>query len=140
MNGNTHLLNGVSPKRLGVWFTYVVVLTTLTHLPKSTVGRFPIRIWDKLSHTLAYALLGWLSWWTFALRPTAPSHAEAQRRSLWRVALGFAALLLFAAADEYTQGWVGRDPSLTDWMANAIGIVLGLTAGTAVHRFRAARR
>ncbi|MCK6486380.1 MAG: VanZ family protein [Phycisphaerae bacterium] len=126
MNRGTHPLSRISPTRLSVWFAYVVVLATLTHLPKATVGRFPIRIWDKLSHTLAYALLGWLSWWTFATRRATLATGAAQRVSAGRIALGFAALLLLAAADEYTQQWVGRDPSLTDWIANAIGIVIGL--------------
>lgn len=139
MSGGTPRLTRVSPRRLAAWLAYAIVLTTLTHLPKSTVGRFPIRIWDKLSHTLAYAVLGWLSWWAFASRPAAPAHEAVQHSSAGRVALGFAALLLFAAADEYTQQWVSRDPTLTDWIANALGLAVGLAVGIAVDRVRAVR-
>lgn len=138
MSAGTPRLTRVSPRRLAAWFAYAIVLTTLTHLPKSTVGRFPIRIWDKLSHTLAYAVLGWLSWWAFASRPAAPAHEAVQRGSAGRVALGFAALL-FAATDEYTQQWVGRDPTLTDWIANALGIALGLGGGMITGRWRSFR-
>jgi VanZ family protein len=35
--------------------------------------------------------------------------------------------LLYAAVDEWTQRFVGRSTSLTDWWADIIGAMVGLT-------------
>lgn len=42
------------------------------------------------------------------------------------------AIWLFAASDELAQGWVeGRSPELIDWVADMLGAVTGLVAGSA---------
>ena len=75
---------------------------------------------DKILHFGAYAVLGLLL-------------AHAARRSglppLWAVAIG----LLYAASDEWHQGFVpGRMPDAADWIADAAGVVSGVW----VARFR----
>ena len=42
------------------------------------------------------------------------------------------AIWLLAAATELAQGWVdGRDPDALDWVADMLGALVGLIAGSA---------
>lgn len=118
-----------------LWLAYALLLMTLTHLPKRDIERIPIHIWDKLAHFVAYFFLAVL---------TALAHpAATQWRRPARVMAWLAGLLLFAALDEWTQPWIGRDCEFDDWLADAIGlgagIILGCIAGGATHRMQSAR-
>lgn len=62
----------------------------------------------------------------------------AGRRGLRRFAGGAVVLLIlvgFAALDELAQGWMGRQPSFDDWLADVSGAVLGLVLGSELARF-----
>lgn len=100
---------------------YALLLVTLTHLPRTTLEQFDITLWDKAKHTIAYTILGGLVAWSF----------PAIRRSAARIALAWAGLLAFAAADELSQLIVDRSPEWADWLADGIGAALGL-AGTSI--------
>jgi VanZ family protein len=50
----------------------------------------------------------------------------------------YAVLLLYGAADEITQAWVGRDTEAFDFAADALGAMVGLLAFTAPRYRRAA--
>ncbi len=68
---------------------------------------------------------------------SATIHATATRRHaarLWSIAGVFGLLLAFAAADEVAQGWAGRDPSMSDWAADAVGVALGIVLGSQLTR------
>lgn len=100
------------------WIAYALVLMTLTHLPPRDIEAIPFRIWDKLAHVIAYGGLGFL---------TALANASARDgRRPHRVALWLAALLLFAAFDEWTQPIFGRGCEFFDWCADFIGLCIGL--------------
>jgi len=70
---------------------------------------------DKIAHCLVYAVLGALL-------------ARGQVAS--GISVGAAATLglLYAASDEWHQSFVpGRSADAADWIADAVGVVLGLT-------------
>ena len=92
------------------------VLLTLTHLPPRGLDRIPIHVWDKLAHFSAYCVLGGLVAWASAGRGLRPS---AMRLA--------AALAVFAALDELTQPMAGRDCELDDWLADVLGMGIGLS-------------
>jgi len=99
-----------------VWFAYWAALFALTHVPK--LGRLPspTRHADKIVHFGLFFLLTLLGY--FAL-----SGGAAGRRK--RTLLVWSALYLaYAAVDEWTQQFVGRTPSLADWLADATGVSL----------------
>ena len=60
---------------------------------------------------------------------------ERRNRGLLRSGIGrylilWVVLLLFAAVDEYHQGWIpGRDPDWRDWIADTLGIACGFWLG-----------
>lgn len=97
---------------------YWVFLFSVTHLPQL---RPPVSLpeSDKLAHFVAYALLAFLLWRfreSFG-RPVSSSF-------IWLAAVG---LVAFAAVDEYTQPFVGRDASWLDWVCDAAGVLSVLT-------------
>lgn len=89
-----------------------------THLPGDPLHGLAGQGRDKLIHGAAFAGLALLlanvvCWWT---RPT-----------LLHYAAMFALLALYAAVDEWSQSFVpGRTADVKDWIADAIGITLGL--------------
>lgn len=76
--------------------------------------------WDKAAHFALYGGLGWTlgrALWVSGKRTP---------RAVW---LSLAAGLVFAALDEWHQGWLlTRDPSFADWLADAGGVALGMAA------------
>lgn len=74
-------------------------------------------------HAFAFLALG-----CFAAVYVSVSRPPAERvRALATLA---AALVAFAAVDEWAQGWAGRDPSFADWTADLVGIALGVVLGS----------
>lgn len=101
--------------RRTIWAVYWLVLLTLTHLPPSDSLRIP-GVWTgALLHMLLFMLLGLLGAWAMPLRKMAGGCV---------LGLGLAA---YAAMDECTQGWTGRTPDYVDWLADAVGVTLGIT-------------
>jgi VanZ family protein len=92
---------------------YWLALLAATHYPRVRIpGEIPSS--DKMVHFAAFGILAFLFWRFMAARPR-PLTAG----SVWRAA---AALTAYAALDEYTQQFVGRDTDLVDWFANMAGI------------------
>ena len=68
---------------------------------------------DKVMHLVEYAPLGWLS-----LKAFMPATVTG-----FLAGVGFS--LAYAASDEVHQSFVpGRDASVTDWLADAVGILI----------------
>lgn len=103
------------------WLTYTVVLVWTTHAPSVPQPRIPIGSIppDKVLHFAAYAVLGMLT----------VLAAQAWRRIGPRTLLVvFAALALFALADEGTQPAFGRVTEFQDWIADVAGVAAALAA------------
>jgi VanZ family protein len=95
-------------------------LLVATHLPPSAVPKTGIN--DKVEHFGAYAVLSSLL--VFAMR------RRGIKGFLWAVAI----CLVYAALDEWTLIFVGRDCELLDWVADGAGAIAGtLFALTASH-------
>lgn len=91
---------------------YLVVLVTLTHIPQ---GRKLSKLADecnidKLLHVAAYAVFTALLMLSMGLSRSSVYYAAA-----------FLLTLIIAGIDEYTQVYVGRTNSVSDWLANALG-------------------
>jgi VanZ family protein len=100
---------------------YLTALMTVTHLPPSYVpGAVAIKGLDNLIHFVGYAILAVLAAWAFL-----PAHSGGY------VICGVI-LFVVAGVDELTQPLVGRCASLTDWAADAAGVVVGLIGRGAV--------
>jgi VanZ family protein len=102
---------------------YWLLLFVLTHLPGDPRPEPPegvIPHLDKLAHSAAFAGLAFLACvGASTFRPVTP-------QVLGSVA---AALALYAAVDEQTQGWVPfRVPDFRDWVADMLGMLVGLCA------------
>lgn len=105
---------------------YWIALVLATHYPTVQIpGEFSYR--DKVVHFGAFALLALLVYRVVATR--------ARAAAVWLTAV---VLVPYAALDEYTQQFVGRDTDLLDWFADVGGIALALAA-LAIGRRRAAR-
>jgi VanZ family protein len=91
-----------------------------------TSGGAP-QLWDKALHFIAYFVLSVLM--TLAL--------QAPRKMLW----GMLGLVAMGGMLEILQGWVGRDMSALDELANSLGVVAGASlAGMALLVGRQASR
>ena len=102
--------------RVSAWLPVVawaLVIFALSSIPSLGTG---LGGWDlalrKIAHVLEYAILG-------ALLYRAAAH-EA-----WSVALG----AIYAASDEFHQAFVpGRAGSITDWVIDLGGVIIGVVA------------
>lgn len=100
-----------------IWIAYWLAIFTATHLPPSSQAmRLAFRLPDWLLHAGAYAGLGALVAWAASARPS------ARLLAIW-----FAILLAYGVFDERSQPLVGRSCELSDWLADAIGALAGLT-------------
>jgi VanZ family protein len=97
--------------------SYWVALFVSTHLPSEVVS-VAVGSSDKLIHVIAYAGLALLLGiaWHVAVGRLTPRHLC----SAW------AALVIYGAFDEWTQTPVGREASVADWLADALGAAIGL--------------
>jgi len=99
-------------KVVGAVAVLVLGVTVLALIP----GLTPPAGLDKVVHFVAFAAL------ILPIVIFCP-------RMVW---VAFTALLIFGIAVEYLQSFVGRTPSLSDAVANLLGLAFGLTAGTAL--------
>lgn len=97
-----------------LWATGILVVTTVP-LP-GRAGLTTSHL-DKLAHAVMYSGLGWTV--ARALHRTGRSTGMALF-----VAVGAAGG--FAALNEWIQAWVGREPDVGDWIADAVGLLAGL--------------
>jgi VanZ family protein len=96
-----------------VWLTQFV----LTHLPG--LGPLsPSTRFDEMVHGLGFAVLAFMLATTWRLNSGELSWA--------RLGWAWLVLLLYAAVDEWTQQFVGRTTSMSDWWADIIGAMIGL--------------
>ena len=104
---------------------YWLALAVLTHFPFPPSEREGPKI-DKPLHQIAFALLTLAVCWAVATR------WELRWRGL--PVLG-AAVLAYAVVDEVTQAFVPRrTPALDDWVADLVGVVMGLALWWAIPR------
>lgn len=97
---------------------YWPAIFTLTHIPiPKMIGQFPIS--DKNLHCLAYLILVFLLW--FAISPF--EKVSWRRPAVWWILL---VVVWYGVIDEWLQGYVGRNPSVTDFFADMAGAFIGL--------------
>jgi len=98
-----------------------------TELPSFTLG-------DKLVHSLEFGVFGWLLW-----RSASRWRLSARQITYLIVILLVGAV--YAASDEIHQLFVtGRDSNIYDWIADVIGLALGLTVSYIVSQRRGVPR
>jgi VanZ family protein len=103
------------------WFFTIMVASAWlvcflgTHTPADRIPSTGLT--DKTLHSFGYGILAGL--FLLALWSRGVSWA---RRGAWSLAV----LLAYAAIDESTQLLVGRDASIFDWLADALGVALAL--------------
>ena len=96
---------------LAVTFTALVLL--ITHIPKEVMpSQLQENSHDKLHHVVVYGAITFLFILSLKSSP-----------SMLSTLLVFFALLAIGIVDEITQPLVNREASLTDLVANVIGIV-----------------
>ena len=97
---------------------YWIMLFTGTHIPGSALK--VLRYNDKLMHCGAFAGLAFLLAWAL------PRFVFGRIPGL---AIAATVILAYAVFDELTQGFVPhRNPDVKDFVADAIGMVIGFTA------------
>jgi VanZ family protein len=106
------------PSRWQHWYrrvlpAYWMYLFCITHFPKLQLQTRMVAI-DKVLHVLFFGLLAFL-FWRFAetFRKPAPG---------WLVWLALVWIGLYAAADEWSQDFVGRGTDIVDWLADMAGV------------------
>jgi hypothetical protein len=109
------------PFARGAFALVVLVSLAVLFAPSSDVPYSPPGA-DKIVHASLFAALAVTGRWAGGSR----------------VVLG-PALVLYGAASEVVQGWIGRDAAVGDWLADVVGVLLGLLAWEWFAR-RAARR
>ncbi len=110
--------------RTTVWLLYWAGLCAAARLPPATADRWTFHIADWLLHALAFAILGFLTLWR-----ASPGVDRRRRVSPPRLFFWFGLLVAYAVVDERTQPYWGRHCQLTDWLADLVGIAVGLLAG-----------
>lgn len=112
----------IAPVLLAV---YWILIFTGTHLPGSPIKSFDIS--DKLMHFTAFAGLSFLLAWSL------PRQVAGRVSGLVLTAL---VALTYAVIDEWTQGFVvNRSPSLGDFVADSVGIAVGLIVYSTLRAF-----
>ena len=111
------MLSARSPSRawlaVGAWMALTVILSTfpVDEIQPSVPDA------DKLGHAAVYGVLALLC--ARAWHRHGSSQAAAMERAM-------ALVLVFGALMEFVQGFVGRDPSLGDWLADGAGALVGI--------------
>jgi hypothetical protein len=98
------------PLSRGAFAVAILVSLAVLFAPANDVPYAPVGV-DKLVHASLFAALALTGRWA----------------RIGRVVL-VPALLLYGAASEVIQGLIGRDAAVGDWLADVVGIVLGVLA------------
>ena len=106
----TSLTAAYGPLSRGAFAVAVLVSLAVLFAPPSDVPASPPGV-DKLVHASLFALLALTGRWA----------------GVSRVVI-VPALVLYGAASEVVQGWIGRDAAVGDWLADVVGVLLGLLA------------
>lgn len=114
--------------RISVWVVSMAGAFALTHAPPPTHPKPHWWFNDKVYHAVGFLILGFLTVWMRRRRRSADD---------WRVCGGgLIGLLIYAVFDEVTQPLVGRSCEALDWLADALGAVVGTLAGLKWRRWR----
>lgn len=113
-----HRLRRLAARARTLAVVYFLVLATATHWPQVSTGDFALS--DKVMHLGAYFLLTVivLTGWELTIGRLEPKHFFA----VWLAGT------LYGVVDEYLQVPVGRDCDVHDWVADVLGLVLGIVA------------
>lgn len=100
---------------------YWPTVFTLTHLSPIKISRLAIQtmLSDKLLHFLAYLVLIFVIW--FAVGPE--KKVNWRKSNVWKI---LAAVIIYAAIDEWLQGYVMRNPDIMDFVWDIAAIFTGL--------------
>ena len=98
---------------------YWPAIFILTHIPISQIVLKNIQLSDKVLHYLGYLILVFLLW--LAISPD--RKVNWKRAAVWWVLF---VVVWYGAFDEWLQSYVGRDPDVTDFLANLAGTLTGL--------------
>lgn len=112
--------------RITAWGIYLVIAFSMTHSPAGEIDNLPDYLSDYILHAIGYCILGLLSVWVALALPG----GMTPRRFL----AVYLAILIYAIIDERTQPWVGRACELSDWIADAIGSLIGMLIGVGLKR------
>jgi VanZ family protein len=104
---------------------YWVIIFVLTHVPSNRLMSL-IGYNDKLIHASAFAVLAFLLAWAL---PT--NRARFHENVMLAGALG----MLYAGFDELLQIPVGRTADWADFLADCIGITVGLVSYTSIRSY-----
>lgn len=100
------------------WAVVILVLTSVPAPDLAPVGAFAFPGADKLVHGILYGVLGALT-----------VRALGARAGWDTLGWAYAAILLFAAADEWHQRFIpGRAPDAIDFAADLTGTLAGIAA------------
>lgn len=105
-------------RALAIWLGFWALAFTATHVPLRGPGPETPTGLDKLIHFGIYSLLTLFSWRYFILRNGSIS---SNRILAWVLIF-----LVYGALDEWSQRFVGRDPSYGDFLADAAGVMFGM--------------
>jgi hypothetical protein len=96
------------PLARGAFAVVVLVSLAVLFAPASDVPYAPVGV-DKLVHASLFAALALTGRWA----------------GVSRVVL-IPVLVLYGAGSEVIQGFIGRDAAVGDWLADVVGVLLGL--------------
>ncbi|OWY68455.1 hypothetical protein B7486_25910 [cyanobacterium TDX16] len=113
--------------RTFVWALCLCSAFIATHTPPPEKPA-PMILNDKFLHFMGFCAIGVVTVW----RVLGPN----PRVSLAVLVAWLAFLLIYAALDETTQQLVGRDCEFGDWLADAIGAIVGMSICATIARFR----
>lgn len=101
------------------WLPAVVTATLifgLSHQP--SLPELPGHIPDWVAHGLEYGFF------TLTLAFATTRGFDAARRTPARVSVAVLIATLYGISDEFHQSFVGRDPTVQDWLADTVGAVV----------------
>jgi VanZ family protein len=97
---------------------YWPIIFILSHIPIPQLV-YKAQVSDKILHLVVYLLLVFLVW--FAICPNAK--VNWRRPAVWWILL---VVVWYGVLDEWLQGYVGRQPSVADFFADLVGVLLAL--------------
>lgn len=104
---------------------YVVLIFSMSSISSLSPGDAPGA--DKLAHLIEYGIMG-------AILARAWEMTLGRGRGGTRMVLVLITGLWIGAADEIIQGFVGRNRSLFDWLADGTGVTVALLLDAWIRR------
>jgi VanZ family protein len=97
-----------------VWAAIIFMLSSFPKLPTMPTGLFSI---DKILHFGVYFILG-------LLIAVALIKSHINKTFIYRICVAAILGIVYGASDEFHQSFIaGRDASVADWIADALGVV-----------------